>query len=62
MKSQLSQGIKTEREHKDLVRFLNKYVKLHHRTPSSKTIYRKIAEAHIKENPNYYKRLKKARL
>jgi len=58
---QLSMGIKIEREHRNTIRFIEKYAKLKI-FPSRDLIYSKIAQDHLKEDPEYYTKLKKAGL
>ena len=58
--NQLKQGIKVEKEHKDLAMLIAKC-----KSPckiSAEKVYSTIAKAHLKEDPNYYSKLKKARL
>jgi sulfur relay (sulfurtransferase) DsrC/TusE family protein len=62
MKSQLKQGLKIEREHKPTYTFIKNYLKKHKKLPSQKLVFKHIAQNHIKEIPNYYTRLKRARL
>ena len=62
MKSELRIGIRMESEHKDLVKYLRGYVKRHKTIPSPRKIYKKISEAHIRENPKYYTKLRRAKL
>lgn len=58
--NKLQQGIKVEMEHKDLAKMIANC------KPSCKItaqkVYSTIAKAHLKEDPNYYSKLKKARL
>ena len=60
--SQLKQGIKVESEHKHTLKFISKYLKTNKRLPSPKVVYASIAKDHLKENKQYYTKLKKARL
>lgn len=62
MKSQLKIGVRIEKEHKNLLPFIKSYKRQHGKWPSQNVVFKKIAQAHIKENPNYYSKLKKARL
>ena len=55
-------GISVEKEHKPTYNFLKKYVQQHHKLPSQKVFYAKIAKNHLRETPQYYKRLIKAGL
>ena len=61
-KHQLKVGAKIESEHKDVIRILKRYIKKHHKLPSNAFIFRGIARSHLKEDRNYYTKLKKARL
>jgi len=60
---QLSEGTKVESEHKATVDFISAYFKKHGKMPSSKEIYKNIAENHIKGSADepglkdYYTRL-----
>lgn len=60
--NQLKYGIKIESEHKDVMAKIRKYMKAHKRLPKNQTVYKWIAETHIREDRNYYKKLKKAKL
>lgn len=60
--NQLKQGIKVEMEHKSLNNFISSYKKKHDRLPNDRLIAEHIAKDHIKENKNYYSKLKKAKL
>lgn len=60
VKSELSEGTKLESEHKDLVDKIRKQVKKYGTIKlTDKQIFEIIAKMHIKENPDYYKLLKK---
>jgi sulfur relay (sulfurtransferase) DsrC/TusE family protein len=61
-KTQLKKGTKTEAEHSDVIRYIRYYLKTYKRLPPSKNIYAHIAKSHLKENPEYYIKLAKARL
>lgn len=61
-KKQLKIGMKVEAEHKPTVSFIKAYALQHKRLPPEQTIYRQIALNHIKEDPLYYSKLKKAKL
>lgn len=60
--NQLNQGIRVESEHKGTYKFIRNFVKKHGRLPKQKEMYKSIAHEHLKEDKNYYKKLKKARL
>ena len=60
--NQLKFGIKTEMEHKGLAKQICRYTKTHGRLPSDKHVAEIIAKEHIKEDKNYYTKLKKAKL
>lgn len=59
---QLKAGIKVESEHKDMYNFMKKYVAKHKTLPPQRVVFMRIAKAHIKEDPQYYSKLKKCRL
>jgi len=60
--SELTQGIKAEKEHSDVIRFIDTFYKKHGKIPPKSMIYTLIAKAHLKENPKYYTKLKKYKL
>lgn len=57
--SQIKKGTRVESEHKDVMLWVRKYVKRHGKLPTNRNIYRRIATTHLKEDPNYYKKLEK---
>lgn len=59
--SELEKGIKIESEHFDVYEYLDKYLDSYNvPMPCSKEeFYKKIAEAHLREIPDYYTRLEK---
>ena len=59
--NKLSEGIKVESEHKDLYNYFKKFLEDNNlKMPlSEKEFFSKIAQIHIKENPEYYPLLKK---
>ncbi len=60
--NQLKLGTKVESEHKGTVAFIRKNVKRYCKVPSNKLIFKSIAKDHLKEDPKYYLKLKKAKL
>ena len=58
----MRQGVMVEMEHAGLIRWARNYRRLHGRCPSDAQVAKKIAEAHLKENPDYYKILRKVKL
>lgn len=60
--NQLRLGIQIETEHKDTIAFIRAYNKKFHRMPSNYEIEKHIAADHIRENPRYYFKLKRAGL
>lgn len=60
--SELSNGIRTEKEHKDVIQFIEKHYKLYGKPPSRDAIYRRIALDHLSEDKHYYTKLLKAKL
>lgn len=61
-KDQLKIGIKTEMEHRGLNKKIVNYEERHDKVPSNKWVAERIAKAHLKEDPKYYTKLKRARL
>jgi sulfur relay (sulfurtransferase) DsrC/TusE family protein len=61
-RSKLKEGIKVESEHKGTVSFIKDYINKYKKLPSNKMIYSHISCDHLKEDLNYYKKLKKAKL
>ena len=55
-------GTKVESEHKGTYNFLEEYHEKHHKLPNPHSLYHHIAMDHVREHPDYYSRLKKARL
>lgn len=62
MISKLIQGAIIEQEHKATYKFIERKVKQTGRLPSFKDFSKSIAKDHIKEDPNYYSKLKKCNL
>ena len=60
--NQLKYGIKIESEHKDVMLKIRKFIKKNKKMPINKKVFTWIAETHLKEDPKYYIKLKKARL
>jgi hypothetical protein len=58
---QIKMGKKIEKEHRHTITFIEKMAKKKI-FPSREMIYTKIAEDHLKEDPDYYTKLKKAGL
>lgn len=56
---QIKKGAKVESEHRDVIQWIKRYNDKHGTLPTNKHIYRRIAETHIKEDENYYKKLAK---
>ena len=58
---ELDEGIKIEKEHKDLIEKIKADIKKHRGklTLTDKEIYAIIAKKHLKEKSNYYKLLEK---
>jgi len=55
-------GIKVEMEHKKTFSFIKNYYKKNKKFPSDKLIATNIAVDHLKENKDYYKKIKKYKL
>jgi len=62
MTTQLSMGIKIEKEHTKTLDFIKKYHKRYGRFPPSSEVYKHIAKDHLREDKKYYSKLKKANL
>jgi hypothetical protein len=62
MTYQLKIGRKIEREHLPYFRKIQAYKKKTGKCPTEKQFVEGIAKAHLKEDKNYYTKLKKARL
>lgn len=61
-KQQLKKGVRVESEHKNTVEYIEKYKLKTGKIPSNKKVYESIAKDHLKEDLNYYDKLKKANL
>lgn len=57
--SSVRTGTRIESEHRDVTSWIRKYAKQHGKIPKNSLIFRHIAETHLKEDPAYYKKLKK---
>jgi len=55
-------GIKVELEHKKTFSFIKNYFKKNKKFPGDKLIATKIATDHLKEDKNYYNKIKKYKL
>lgn len=62
MTTQLSMGIKIEREHSKTLDFIKKYHKRYGKFPPNVDVYRHIASDHLREDKRYYSKLKEAKL
>ena len=60
--NELKRGMQIESEHRRTASWLRRAVKKTGRLPSNKDIFKKIAQDHLKEHKDYYKRLSLARL
>lgn len=54
---QLDIGIKIEAEHTPTYNYIRQFEKKHGRLPSKREFFKKIAQNHIAEDKNYYKKL-----
>jgi hypothetical protein len=61
-KAQLSKGRMVEAEHRTTYDYLKKYQDKHGTLPKENKFYEKIATDHIKEDRDYYSKLKRAGL
>lgn len=57
--NQKKYGIKVEMEHTPTFAFVKKYFAKHKKLPTNKMIAEKIATDHLKENKDYYNKIKK---
>jgi sulfur relay (sulfurtransferase) DsrC/TusE family protein len=55
-------GIKIESEHIPTYNYLKKYIEKKGHLPSKRDFFKKIAENHISEDKNYYKKLGRCKL
>uniref|UniRef100_A0A6M3M453 Uncharacterized protein n=1 Tax=viral metagenome TaxID=1070528 RepID=A0A6M3M453_9ZZZZ len=62
MTTQLSMGMRVEKEHAKTIAFIKKYHRRYGRFPINKEVYKHIAKDHISEDKKYYSKLKKAKL
>ena len=60
--NQKKYGVKIEMEHAPTFKFVKNYFKQNKKLPSDKMIAGKIASDHLKENKNYYNKIKKYKL
>jgi len=59
---QIKMGVGVEAEHTKTIKFIQTYYKAHKRFPKKDLIFSSIAADHLKEDPKYYTKLKKAKL
>jgi len=62
MTTQLSMGQKIEAEHSGTLKFIKRYYKKNGCMPPQKDIFKYIARDHLREDKQYYSKLKKAKL
>ena len=55
-------GAKVEAEHQGTYNFIKKTLKKTGKLPSKKLVFKSIAKEHIKEDRQYYKKLKRLKL
>jgi hypothetical protein len=60
--SQYKMGLRVEKEHKNTIKFIKKYVQKNKKFPSDKQIFGSITKDHLAESKTYYSKLKKAKL
>lgn len=60
--NQLKIGRAIEKEHVGTYKFISRYYKSKGKMPPKNTVFTHIAKDHLKENKNYYTKLRKARL
>lgn len=56
------EGLKVEKEHKHTYEWLAGYFKKNKRLPEADQMYLHIVQDHLKEDPEYYTKLKEAKL
>jgi hypothetical protein len=56
------EGLKVEREHKATYEWLSQYLKKYKGLPEDTDFFLHIVHDHLKENPDYYTKLKEAKL
>lgn len=59
---ELSTGIKVESEHKPTYNYIKAYLKKHHKLPTQKDVFKRIAQNHIDEDPKYYEKVMRYKL
>jgi sulfur relay (sulfurtransferase) DsrC/TusE family protein len=59
--NQLKKGISIEREHKNTINYIRDFCSKG-KCPTNNQIFEHIAKDHLKEDKNYYNKLKKERL
>ena len=62
MNKEIKIGAKVEEEHKGTYKYIERTFKQTGQLPSFKEVSKSIAKDHIKEDPNYYSKLKKCNL
>jgi len=55
--NELSLGIKIESEHKPTYNYLKEYLRRYGHLPPAQKVFKAIAQNHIDEDKNYYKKL-----
>lgn len=59
---ELNLGIKIESEHAPTYNYIKAFVDKHHKMPTKKDFFKRIAQNHIDEDPKYYKKLVRCKL
>ena len=62
MNKELRMGAKVEEEHKSTYKYIERTMHETGHIPSFKNLAKSIAKDHLKEDANYYSKLRKARL
>lgn len=62
MTEKIMQGTRIEAEHRNTYKFIARTVKRTGKVPTFRQVARSIAKDHISERPDYYSRLRKAKL
>ena len=60
--NQKKYGVKVEMEHTPTFKFVKSYFNKNKKLPSNKMIAERIAGDHLKEDKNYYKKIKRHKL
>lgn len=59
---ELAAGIKVEKEHKKTYNFIDRYLKINKKMPPKDLVFKHIAKDHLREDRNYYSKLRMLKL